>query len=85
MGSPALGGTRLLAIPARSPRWSLGLARVGVISAVLLLHVPFVDYVFQFAQPRPGNPDSRTLPLAGPAVALATLSIAHLHSAVRRP
>jgi hypothetical protein len=52
-----------------------------VVSLVALtVTVPTIDFIFQMAQPRPGNPDSQLIPIAGLVTALAILLIALIHS-----
>jgi hypothetical protein len=52
-----------------------------VVSLVALTAtVPTIDFIFQMAQPRPGNADSQLIPVAGLVTALAILLIALIHS-----
>lgn len=51
---------------------------VAAVAIVLIL--PAIDVFFQMAQPRPGNPDSELIPVAGAATGLAILVIALVHS-----
>jgi Peptidase family M28 len=52
-----------------------------VVSLVTLaVTVPTIDFIFQMAQPRPGNPDSQLIPIAGLVTAVAILLIALIHS-----
>ncbi|MGD2043934.1 MAG: M20/M25/M40 family metallo-hydrolase [Acidimicrobiia bacterium] len=46
----------------------------------LAVTVPTLDFLFQMAQPRPGNPDSELIPVAGLVTAMAVLVIALIQS-----
>ncbi len=50
-----------------------------------VVSVPIIDILFQMAQPRPGNPDSELIPVAGVAVGLAVLVVALVESIWRGP
>jgi hypothetical protein len=55
---PALAGVAGLLWHPRHPAWAT--ARFAIVAApTLVLMTPAVDYLFLFAQPRPGNPDSQ--------------------------
>lgn len=55
-----------------------------VVSLVsLAVTVPTLDFLFQMAQPRPGNPDSELMPVAGLVTAMAVLLIALIHSVAK--
>lgn len=72
----AIAGTILLLAP------NSILVRVGVVLAVAVVHVPWIDFLLQFSMPRPGNPDSQLLPLGGAAIAFAALSLLVVKEAV---
>lgn len=86
---PALIG--VLALSLDRPQQHTGrrpLARVGVLIAItvptLLLLTPAVDFFFQMAQPRPGNPDSQLTALVAVSIFLSVL-VAALVSAATYP
>jgi hypothetical protein len=66
---PALLGSLVALVRRRV--WAL--PAVSLVS--LVVAVPIVDILFQLAQPRPGNPDSEMIPVAGAAAAIAFLVI----------
>ena len=62
-----------LGLPAERREWVGELLFGAVVGVALIVNVPAVDIFFQMAQPRPGNPDSQLLPVAGIAVGLGFL------------
>lgn len=76
---PALVGSSALLARRFASAWT-----VAVVSLVsLAVTVPIIDFLFQMAQPRPGNPDSELTPVAGAATAIAVLVIGLIHSVWR--
>lgn len=73
---PALFGAVVMLVRPAAGTWSV----LGVSLISLAVAVPVVDFLFQMAQPRPGNPDSELIPVAGLAVAVAILVVALIHS-----
>jgi hypothetical protein len=73
---PALAGSLLVFTKPRAPVWSL--LAVSLVS--LAVTVPIIDLLFQMTQPRPGNPDSELVPIAGAVTALAILVMGLIHS-----
>jgi len=49
------------------------IAGYATLASAIALNLAWVDTLFVFAQPRPGNPDSELIPLGGLALALAVL------------
>jgi hypothetical protein len=78
---PALFGSFFwLALPAER-RWLTGGLHVSAVTgAALAVSAPAVDIFFQMASPRPGNPDSDLMPVAGIAVGLGMLVFALIHA-----
>lgn len=76
---PAFVGSVYVMARPRVPTWSL----VVVSLVSLVVTVPIIDFLFQMAQPRPGNPDSELIPVAGLATALAVLVIGLIHTVSR--
>jgi len=74
---PALVGGCLLLWPReRIQSQGLRLARFTLIAFVTLpLLIPAIDFLFQFANPRPGNPDSQVLAMIAVPVLLLSLTI----------
>ena len=68
-----LGAAFWVALPTERSERAGGLLFLSVVGAALIVNVPAVDIFFQMAQPRPGNPDSLLLPVAGIAVGLGLL------------
>ena len=78
---PALVGSLVALIRPIGSRWS-----VPVVSLVsLVVCIPIIDFLFQVAQPRPGNPDSEMIPVGGGATAIAFLLIGLISSTWRNP
>lgn len=78
---PALFGVAFwLALPTERSALAEDLLFLAVVGAALIINVPAVDIFFQMAQPRPGNPDSQLLPVAGIAVGLGFLGFSLAHS-----
>jgi hypothetical protein len=73
---PALVGSLFVLAKSLAPVWSL----LVVSLITLTVTVPIIDFLFQMAQPRPGNPDSQLIPVAGLVAALAVLVIALIDS-----
>ena len=70
------GGLALLCRPSRSSQtyWDVVCwALVSVTTLVVL--VPAIDFFFQFAQPRPGNPDSQMLAIIAIPTMLVSLVV----------
>ena len=59
---------------------SLSVTALIVASTVFIVTLPALDIFFQMAQPRPGNPDSELIPLAGGVTGLWLLVVALIHS-----
>jgi Peptidase family M28 len=59
---------------------SLSVTALIVASIVFIVTLPALDIFFQMAQPRPGNPDSELIPLAGGVTGLWLLIVALIHS-----
>ena len=73
---PALIGALVMLVRPLGPIWP-----TMVVSLVALaVTVPTIDFIFQMAQPRPGNPDSQLIPVAGLVTALAILVVALIQS-----
>jgi hypothetical protein len=51
----------------------LGIAVLPAAGAAVLLMAPAIDIFFQFAQPRPGNPDSQILFIVAVPIGLFAL------------
>ncbi|MEA1901926.1 MAG: M28 family peptidase [Actinomycetota bacterium] len=75
---PTIAGSLLVAYERSN------LARFGVIATLGILWVPWIDFLLQMGQPRPGNPDSQLLPVTGLAVSLAVLAIVVIRKALLR-
>lgn len=59
---PALAGAVALALePSSRSRWARLAAGATTVGIAIVLLLPAIDTFFQFAQPRPGNPDSEIL------------------------
>jgi hypothetical protein len=74
---PALaGGVTLLwwTLPA-ADRWWRPILSVPVVGTTLVLLIPAVDTFYQFAQPRPGNPDSEILSMIAIPIVLLALVV----------
>lgn len=54
-----------------------------VAACVLIVNLPAIDIFYQMAQPRPGNPDSELIPVAGLALGLWVLTVALIHTITR--
>jgi hypothetical protein len=73
---PALGGSVALLWRTAVPLGRRMVAMALVAPPTLVLAVPAIDTFFQFAQPRPGNPDSEVVEAVAVAVFLGLLTIA---------
>ncbi len=73
---PALAGALVMLVRPSGAIWPI----VVVSLVALVVTVPTIDFIFQMAQPRPGNPDSQLIPAAGVVTALALLVMALIHS-----
>jgi hypothetical protein len=51
------------------------IAGYATLTLTVVLNLAWLDTLFGFAQPRPGNPDSELLPVGGLVLALATLAV----------
>ncbi len=76
---PALVGSLYVLARSKASIWSLLLVSL----TSLAVTVPIIDFLFQMAQPRPGNPDSELIPVAGLATGLAFLVIALIYPVSR--
>jgi hypothetical protein len=73
---PALIGALVMLVRPYGAIWPT----IVVSLVTLAVTVPTIDFIFQMAQPRPGNPDSQLIPAAGLVTALAILLMAFIHS-----
>lgn len=73
---PALAGSLFMLMRPRARIWPL----LVVSLITMAVAVPIIDFLFQMAQPRPGNPDSELVSVAGAVTALAVLVIGLIHS-----
>lgn len=81
---PALAGA--VAILWRPLDHASAVGRFAVVAApTLLLMTPAVDALWQFAQPRPGNPDSQMTAAAVVPLLLGALAVAYLSGGWHRP
>jgi hypothetical protein len=55
------------------------------LALTVVLNLPWLDTLFGFAQPRPGNPDSELLPVGGLVLALTTLVVLIVIATGRNP
>jgi hypothetical protein len=76
---PALAGALVMLVRPPTPIWPM----LGASLVSLVVTVPIADVLFQMAQPRPGNPDSELIPVAGLVTGLAILVFALVHSVWR--
>jgi hypothetical protein len=76
---PALAGTAGLLWHPRRRGWAM-LRFTAVAAPTLLLMAPAIDYLFLFAQPRPGNPDSQVTVAALLPLLLGLLVVGLLES-----
>jgi hypothetical protein len=76
---PALAGaTYLLANPRKNA--VVVVAFAAVTAALLIVNTPAIDIFYQMAQPRPGNPDSQLMPVAGAALGMWVLIVAMIQT-----
>jgi hypothetical protein len=81
---PALASAAGLMWPVRRPGW--GVARFTAVAVpTLLLLTPAVDYLFSYAQPRPGNLDSQVTAVMVVPLLLGVLAVTLLASGWHRP
>lgn len=73
---PALAGALIMLVRPRGAIWPT----VFVSLVALGVTVPTIDFIFQMAQPRPGNPDSQLIPVAGLVTAIAVIVVGLIHS-----
>jgi hypothetical protein len=77
---PLLAFAATLFRGAESGRWSGTIRYLVVAAPTLILMTPAVDIFFQFAQPRPGNPDSEMRAAVALPLLLALLSLGLLRT-----
>jgi hypothetical protein len=70
---PALAGAIAFNWPSPTRVWASALRFALVAAPTVVLPIPAIDFVFQFGQPRPGNPDSSIPSIAAVAFFLAIL------------
>jgi len=76
---PALAGaTYLLANPCTKALDLVAFA--AVTTTLLIVNTPAIDIFYQMAQPRPGNPDSQLMPVAGVALGMWVLIVAMIQT-----
>jgi hypothetical protein len=78
---PALAGAAVAL--GRPSSVALRTLATGIVT--LIVTVPIIDILFQLSQPRPGNPDSELIPVAGVVTGLALLVMALIDSTWRGP
>ncbi len=66
-------------------RWWAHLRFFGIAACTLLLLTPAIDYLFLFAHPRPGNPDSELMPAVVVPLMLGLLVVALLANRWQQP
>jgi hypothetical protein len=71
----AVGASVLIVGNGASSVWLRPVLASLTVGVTCVVMVPAVDTFFQFAQPRPGNPDSQILPAVAIPVLLAALAI----------